>query len=161
MPCSAILFKPCSETCWSSNVLWSFRNDKLTKEKLEIQKQFEAFQREVKHTSKANTAKEIRVLKKVVQNLEVRKNSNKLSTVYRWILKCFCKLSIAMYSVILTIQLLFLSFLTEGKTRFCYLTKSDKQLGWTRFLYHTCIGMNCSGLRRIGSQFVTYQCFFL
>lgn len=54
--------------------MWSFRNDKLTKEKLEIQKQFEAFQREVKHTSKANTAKEIRVLKKVVQNLEVRKN---------------------------------------------------------------------------------------
>lgn len=106
MPCSAILFQSCSETCWSSDVLWSFRNDKLTKEKLEIQKQFEAFQREVKHTSKTNTAKEIRVLKKVVQNLEVRKNSNKLSTVYRWILKCFCKLSIAVYSVILTIQLL-------------------------------------------------------
>ncbi|PFX25459.1 Coiled-coil domain-containing protein 61 [Stylophora pistillata] len=54
-------------------------NDKLTKEKLEIQKQFEAFQREVKHTSKANTAKEIRVLKKVVQNLEseLMKEKNK------------------------------------------------------------------------------------
>ena len=50
---------------------------------MEIQKQFEAFQREVKHTSKANTAKEIRVLKKVVQNLEVRRNCNKLNAVYR------------------------------------------------------------------------------
>ena len=50
---------------------WSLRNDKLTKEKVEIEKKFETFQREVKHTSKANTAKEIRVLKKVVQNLEV------------------------------------------------------------------------------------------
>lgn len=45
-------------------------NDKLAKEKLEIEKQLEAFKREVKHVSKANTAKEIRVLKKVVQNLE-------------------------------------------------------------------------------------------
>lgn len=54
-------------------------NDNLTKEKLEIQKQFETFQREVKHTSKANTAKEIRVLKKVVQNLEseLMKEKNK------------------------------------------------------------------------------------
>lgn len=52
--------------------LFSSRNDKLTKEKMEIEKKFETFQREVKHTSKANTAKEIRVLKKVVQNLEVR-----------------------------------------------------------------------------------------
>lgn len=51
--------------------IWSFRNDKVAKEKMEIEKKFEAFQREVKHTSKANTAKEIRVLKKVVQNLEV------------------------------------------------------------------------------------------
>lgn len=49
----------------------SFRNDKLAKEKMEIEKTFETFQREVKHTSRANTAKEIRVLKKVVQNLEV------------------------------------------------------------------------------------------
>ena len=40
---------------------------------MEIEKTFETFQREVKHTTKANTAKEIRVLKKVVQNLEVRK----------------------------------------------------------------------------------------
>lgn len=47
------------------------RNEKLVKEKLEIEKQLETFQREVKHVSKANTAKEIRVLKKVVQNLEV------------------------------------------------------------------------------------------
>lgn len=53
--------------------VWSFRNDKLAKEKMEIEKTFETFQREVKHTSKANTAKEIRVLKKVVQNLEVSK----------------------------------------------------------------------------------------
>lgn len=45
----------------------------MTKEKIEIEKKFETFQREVKHTSKANTAKEIRVLKKVVQNLEVSK----------------------------------------------------------------------------------------
>ena len=42
---------------------------------MEIEKTFETFQREVKHTSKANTAKEIRVLKKVVQNLEVNKNT--------------------------------------------------------------------------------------
>ena len=48
-----------------------FRNDKLVKEKMEIEKKLETFQREVKHVSKANTAKEIRVLKKVVQNLEV------------------------------------------------------------------------------------------
>lgn len=47
------------------------RNEKLVKEKLETEKQLETFQREVKHVSKANTAKEIRVLKKVVQNLEV------------------------------------------------------------------------------------------
>lgn len=45
-------------------------NEKLVKEKLETEKQLETFQREVKHVSKANTAKEIRVLKKVVQNLE-------------------------------------------------------------------------------------------
>lgn len=45
----------------------------MAKEKIEIEKKFETFQREVKHTSKANTAKEIRVLKKVVQNLEVSK----------------------------------------------------------------------------------------
>ncbi|XP_068682956.1 centrosomal protein CCDC61-like isoform X1 [Montipora capricornis] len=45
-------------------------NDKLVKEKMEIEKKLETFQREVKHVSKANTAKEIRVLKKVVQNLE-------------------------------------------------------------------------------------------
>lgn len=45
-------------------------NDKLMKEKMEIEKKLETFQREVKHVSKANTAKEIRVLKKVVQNLE-------------------------------------------------------------------------------------------
>jgi len=38
---------------------------------MEIEKKYDTFQREVKHTSKANTAKEIRVLKKVVQNLEV------------------------------------------------------------------------------------------
>ena len=55
--------------------VWSFRNDKLAKEKIEIEKTFETFQREVKHTSKASTAKEIRVLKKVVQNLEVSKNA--------------------------------------------------------------------------------------
>ena len=47
------------------------RNEKLVKENLETEKQLETFQREVKHVSKANTAKEIRVLKKVVQNLEV------------------------------------------------------------------------------------------
>jgi len=58
------------ENVYLSNV-WSFRHDKLAKEKMEIEKKFETFQREVKHTSKANTAKEIRVLKKVVQNLEV------------------------------------------------------------------------------------------
>lgn len=54
-------------------------NDKLAKEKMEIEKTFETFQREVKHTSKANTAKEIRVLKKVVQNLEseLMKEKNK------------------------------------------------------------------------------------
>ncbi|KAL9953101.1 hypothetical protein ACROYT_G040461 [Oculina patagonica] len=54
-------------------------NDKLAKEKVEIEKKFETFQREVKHTSKANTAKEIRVLKKVVQNLEseLMKEKNK------------------------------------------------------------------------------------
>lgn len=48
---------------------------------MEIQKQFEAFQREVKHTSKANTAKEIRVLKKVVQNLEVRQFTDEFKNV--------------------------------------------------------------------------------
>lgn len=54
-------------------------NDKLAKEKMEIEKTFETFQREVKHTSRANTAKEIRVLKKVVQNLEseLMKEKNK------------------------------------------------------------------------------------
>ena len=52
--------------CWLC-----FRNDKLVKEKMEIEKKLETFQREMKHVSKANTAKEIRVLKKVVQNLEV------------------------------------------------------------------------------------------
>lgn len=45
-------------------------NDKLTNEKMEIEKKLETFQREMKHVSKVNTAKEIRVLKKVVQNLE-------------------------------------------------------------------------------------------
>ena len=54
----------------NSLFMW-FRNDKLAKEKVEIEKKLETFQREVKHVSKANTAKEIRVLKKVVQNLEV------------------------------------------------------------------------------------------
>ena len=53
------------------SLLLCFRNDKLAKEKVEIEKKLETFQREVKHVSKANTAKEIRVLKKVVQNLEV------------------------------------------------------------------------------------------
>ena len=38
---------------------------------MEIEKKLETFQREMKHVSKVNTAKEIRVLKKVVQNLEV------------------------------------------------------------------------------------------
>lgn len=57
----------CVNVC---SILW-FRNDKLTNEKMEIEKKLETFQREMKHVSKVNTAKEIRVLKKVVQNLEV------------------------------------------------------------------------------------------
>ncbi|KAK3749492.1 hypothetical protein QZH41_013465, partial [Actinostola sp. cb2023] len=40
------------------------------RERDEIQAQFDIFQREIKHADKANTAKEIRILKKVVQNLE-------------------------------------------------------------------------------------------
>ncbi|XP_032237227.2 centrosomal protein CCDC61 isoform X2 [Nematostella vectensis] len=44
--------------------------ESLAKERDDIQAQFETYQRELKHTGKANTAKEIRVLKKVVQNLE-------------------------------------------------------------------------------------------
>lgn len=60
------------------------RNEKLVKEKLETEKQLETFQREVKHVSKANTAKEIRVLKKVVQNLEV--GSERRHHHFPWIL---------------------------------------------------------------------------
>lgn len=48
-----------------------FRVENAIGERDEIQAQFEIFKREIKHAEKANTAKEIRVLKKVVQNLEV------------------------------------------------------------------------------------------
>lgn len=45
------------------------------RERDNIQAEFDHFQREMKHADKANTAKEIRILKKVVQNLEVWQQS--------------------------------------------------------------------------------------
>ena len=50
-----------------------FRLDNLLNEKENLQREYNAFQREVKHSSVADTSKEIRVLKKVIKNLEVCK----------------------------------------------------------------------------------------
>ena len=47
------------------------RLDHLLSEKENLEKEFGEFQREVKHTGLADTAKEIKVLKKVIKNLEV------------------------------------------------------------------------------------------
>ena len=42
----------------------------LKQEKEEIQSEFDQFKAEVKHTARGNSAKEIRILKNVVKNLE-------------------------------------------------------------------------------------------
>lgn len=47
------------------------RLDNLLSEKENLEKEYDAFQREVKHSGLADTAKEIKVLKKVIKNLEV------------------------------------------------------------------------------------------
>jgi hypothetical protein len=47
------------------------RLDNLLNEKENVEREYNTFQREVKHSSLADTAKEIRVLKKVIKNLEV------------------------------------------------------------------------------------------
>lgn len=44
--------------------------DNLLSEKENLEKEYDAFQREVKHSGLADTAKEIKVLKKVIKNLE-------------------------------------------------------------------------------------------
>lgn len=49
----------------------STRLDNLLSEKENLEKKYDAFQREVKHSSLADTAKEIKVLKKVIKTLEV------------------------------------------------------------------------------------------
>jgi hypothetical protein len=45
--------------------------ENLLNEKENVEREYNTFQREVKHSSLADTAKEIRVLKKVIKNLEV------------------------------------------------------------------------------------------
>lgn len=47
------------------------RLENLLSEKENMEKEYNILQREVKHSSVADTAKEIRVLKKVIKNLEV------------------------------------------------------------------------------------------
>ena len=51
--------------------IMSSRLDNLLSEKENLEKKYDAFQREVKHSSLADTAKEIKVLKKVIKTLEV------------------------------------------------------------------------------------------
>ena len=51
--------------------LITFSYDELLREKEELDVAFERFQLDVKHTQTGNAAKEIRVLKKVINNLEV------------------------------------------------------------------------------------------
>ena len=52
-------------------LFYQLRLDNLLNEKENVEREFNTFQREVKHSSLADTAKEIRVLKKVIKNLEV------------------------------------------------------------------------------------------
>lgn len=65
----------CSQSVFPINIrnipLHETRLDNLLNEKENVEREFNAFQREVKHSSLADTAKEIRVLKKVIKNLEV------------------------------------------------------------------------------------------
>ena len=47
------------------------RYDALLQEKEELEATFDTYRREVMHTREGNASKEIRVLKKVIKNLEV------------------------------------------------------------------------------------------
>ena len=49
-----------------------YRYDELLREKEELEAAYGKFQLEVKHSQTGNATKEIRVLKKVIHNLEVR-----------------------------------------------------------------------------------------
>ena len=59
----------------------SDRYEKVVQDKENLAADFEHFKREVKHTAKGNAAKEIRILKKVVQNLEVGHAVSKQSNI--------------------------------------------------------------------------------
>ena len=75
----------CVTLCSHAPYLFNFyvnsvRLDHLLNEKENLEKEYGEFQREVKHSGLADTAKEIKVLKKVIKNLEVMSDENCIET---------------------------------------------------------------------------------